>query len=119
MVLKVTLAVTSKVTLAVTLKTTSVATSAALMAASASVSTASIVAMATTEAMVAMGKMVVATMISEYYIVLKDGKKKCKLCDDPDKANVYGSTTLSHNLFKHLKATHNLNLFGGQSKQNV
>jgi len=55
-------------------------------------------------------------MISEYYIVVEDGKKKCKVCDDPDKAKVYGSTTLSHNLFKHLKATHNLNLFGWQIK---
>jgi hypothetical protein len=64
--------------------------------------------------MVATGKMAAASMISEYYIVAEDGKKKCKICDDPDKANVYGSTTLNHNLFKHLNATHNLNLFGGQ-----
>jgi hypothetical protein len=60
--------------------------------------------------MVATEKIAAATMISEYYIVLEDGKNKCKLCGDPDKAKVYGSTISSHNLFKHLKATHNLKI---------
>jgi len=46
----------------------------------------------------------------EYFTLMDDGKRKCKLCADQNKMKIYAVTTSTHNLYNHLESIHRVDL---------